>query len=139
MRCIIFGDPNCTDLFEKAITAFEYADAIEDFIVGGDETPLDLLVRAWAKRHRRTVTVVASPNWKVRGKAAGPLHNRLMCELAHALVLIPNPDLPSRSKAYVSMLEEAKRFDLHVFVYRGEVSRAQARSSASGQQSAVSA
>lgn len=117
MRCIIAGGRDITDpaVLYAAIEACPWAYAIEDVIEGG-ALGVDALAAAWAKERGLRHTCVPA-DWKKHGKSAGPKRNRLMASLADALIAIPGE---GESRGTRSMIAEAERAGIHVFVYEPE-------------------
>jgi hypothetical protein len=116
VRTIIFGDPNTTDLFVPTLVACPWTGAIEDVITGVGGS-IERQAIEWANRTNRTVTKVSPPDWKQLGKEAGPDCLRRMCSLAHAAIVIPDPD-KALSKRCEAMLTMAARWGLEVYVYQ---------------------
>jgi SLOG family YspA-like protein len=115
VRAIIAGDQTITDpaVLVAALAAYPFTDAIEDVIESG-EPGIATLAAAWAQQRGLGHTRVAAPDWKKHGDKAGPRRNETMAQLANALIAIycGVPD-----SATTSMLAQAERYDLHVFVF----------------------
>lgn len=108
MRCVIAGGREHNDprILAAALKACPWTDAIE-----GGAPGIDALAATWAKSRGLRHTRVPA-DWKKHGKAAGPKRNRIMAQLADALIAIPGAGTGTRS-----MIREAERCDLEIFVY----------------------
>ena len=112
MRTIIAGSRTITDpaIVRKAIRQSRFQ--ITRVISGGCRG-VDKLAEGWALENQVPVTVV-KPDWDELGKAAGPVRNAEMADIADALIAIRAPGI---SKGTDSMIRIAQGRGLKVFVY----------------------
>lgn len=77
-------------------------------IVSGCATGADAGGEAYAKKHNLPIKRFP-PDWKLYGKAAGPMRNIQMAQYADAVVLFPG------GKGTESMRREAEKYCLQIF------------------------
>lgn len=82
-------------------------------VISGGANGIDQLGEQWACEHGIPVRRVL-PNWRQFGRAAGPIRNREMAELADALIAVWD----GRSRGTRSMIEHAERLGLQIHIYR---------------------
>lgn len=116
MKTIIAG---CRDipqqqawwLVSRAIAASGWKDEITEVIHGAasgvDSAAHEICDGIWP--------VTAMPaDWKTHGRAAGPIRNRAMAEIADALIAVWD----GKSRGTKNMIETARELGLRVFVFR---------------------
>lgn len=77
-------------------------------VVSGGAIGADLDGENWARTNYLPMTRIPA-NWDEHGRAAGPIRNRQMAEIAEAVVLFPG------GRGTASMRREAKRAGIPVF------------------------
>lgn len=83
-------------------------------IIEGGAMGADIMARQWAIGAKVPYTEVPA-NWKLHGKAAGPIRNRQMLDMAPNLVLAFHVDLAA-SKGTKDCVEEAQRRGIQTVV-----------------------
>lgn len=106
MKLIIAGGRD----YHLANDDYEFLDSLKGVmeVVSGGALGADLDGEIWAMSRDIPVKRFV-PDWKMHGKAAGPIRNRLMAEYADAVVLFPG------GRGTDSMAREADRCDLVVY------------------------
>lgn len=115
MKVIIAGSRGIQDesLVAKAI---EESNFVIDEVVCGMSYGVDKVAKEWAEKNGIPL-VPFYAHWSTEGRAAGPKRNARMAEYADALIAVWD----GRSKGTASMVEEAKKKRLHVFVFEPEL------------------
>lgn len=117
MKVIIAGGRNITSYAAvlNAIAASGWRDEITE-VVCGMASGVDLLGKRWAINSGIPVRLVPA-DWKIYGKAAGPMRNEMMAHYANALILIWD----GKSKGSANMLMWARRHGLRIHEHIVEV------------------
>lgn len=111
MRTIIAGSRTIADT-ALVYSAIESAPFPITHVLSGGARGVDAAGEAWAKLHDVPLTLFPA-DWATHGKAAGPLRNRTMADLAEALILIWTGQ-PTTSPGSANMLQEARKRHLLV-------------------------
>jgi hypothetical protein len=115
VKVIIAGSRGIQD--RKAVEeAIEQSNFVIDEVVCGMSYGVDAVAKEWAEEHEIPL-VPFYARWNTEGRAAGPKRNARMAEYADALIAIWD----GKSRGTKSMIEEAKKKRLHVFVYEPEL------------------
>ncbi len=111
MKTIIAGSRNITDytLIEQAVKESGFSITA---VISGKQRGVDTLGEIWADRHGvRTIKCPAA--WSELGKAAGPIRNAEMADIADALICVHTGGKGSRS-----MLRIAQGMGLKIYEKR---------------------
>lgn len=111
MKTIIAGSRDITDpaILDSALIAWGWGSEITA-VVCGEASGADELGRKWAEAH--AIPILSYPaDWKTHGKAAGPLRNAQMVEVADALLALW--DGKSAGTANIIKLARAKQAKLN--------------------------
>lgn len=116
MKCIIAGSRSVNRLseVERAVHESGWADDILEVVSGG-ASGADLLGEMWATERNRSITRfhVTESEWKIHGRAAGPIRNRRMAEYADRAVIVWD----GKSRGSKNMIWEMERLEKPVFVH----------------------
>lgn len=112
MRAIIAGSRTATkrDVW-NAIRCCPWADEITEVISGGARGA-DMHGESWAVWRGLPVRRIL-PDWDMHGRAAGPMRNAEMAEIADALIAVWD----GQSRGTSSMLREAKNRGLRLSLF----------------------
>ena len=105
-----FDDYPLLSAWLDALRVF-YGDVV---IVSGAAPGADRLAEKYAKRNKIPVKLYPA-DWKAHGRAAGPIRNQQMCEIAD--VLLAFWDGQSRGTANMISLAEAKGIPVHLVMF----------------------
>jgi hypothetical protein len=112
MIVIIAGGRDYTD-YDHVVTCVKDSGFEITEIVSGGATGADALGERYAKEHGIKLRRMPA-EWKKHGKAAGPIRNREMAEVADGLIAFWDGE----SRGTKNMIEEAEKRGLKVKVYR---------------------
>lgn len=114
MKTIIAGSRNIEDygLIREAMSRIDWG---VSEIVSGGARGVDALGEKWAEENHVKIRVFPA-EWKLYGKAAGPIRNAQMAKYADALVALWDGKSPGTS----NMISEAKELGLKVVVFLEE-------------------
>ena len=98
---------------ELAIRDSGWADEIA-VVVSGGAVGVDAHGERWADAHGRSVErhPVSETDWRTHGKAAGPMRNRRMAQVADAAIVVWDGKSPGSR----NMIYEALKADIPTFV-----------------------
>ena len=111
MKTIIAGSRDITDpsIVEEAILRSKFH--ITE-VVSGACRGVDRMGECWAAVNNLPVTQFPA-NWKVNGKAAGPLRNFAMSKYADALIAVWD----GKSRGTKNMIDLARQHGLRVYIH----------------------
>ncbi len=115
MRIIIAGGRHITEasLVDQAMNKFIADVGQPTEIVSGGATGVDELGENWARLRVLPVKMFRA-NWKLHGKAAGPIRNAEMGKYAEALVAIWD----GKSKGTGNMILQMQQLGKPVYIWR---------------------
>jgi hypothetical protein len=116
MRTIIAGSRTISDVAELELAIKNSGFVITEVISGGAQG-VDSLGIAWANANALPLTIVMA-EWDVHGKAAGPIRNAEMAEIADALILVW--DGLSRGSGDMLSRAVAKGLKIHSHIVKKE-------------------
>jgi len=116
MKILVCGGRNWNDWpkLKAHLDAYANGSAESIHVIEGGAHGADIMGRQWAIGKKVTYTEVPA-DWKTHGKAAGPIRNRQMLDMAPDVVLAFHVDLAA-SKGTKDCVEEAKRRGIPVQV-----------------------
>lgn len=114
MKTIIAGSRSCDKLkiLFNAIEKCEFANQITEIVSGGARGA-DQLGEIFAKRKNIPIKIFEA-DWLKFGRSAGPIRNKQMAEYADAAIILWD----GKSKGFANMIEEAKKNNLRLFIYK---------------------
>lgn len=114
MKTIIAGSRGIHDFLKvcEAIKESGFSDQITEIVSGG-ALGVDKLGEKFAKKFSIPLKIFLA-DWKKYDKAAGPIRNREMANYSDALIAIWD----GFSNGTANMIEEAKKRDLKIFIYK---------------------
>lgn len=126
MRVIIAGGRDVpSDLADKLVMEAVHASGFVDlaagnWIINGGAGGIDAAARRLWKKHLKNradcCLMTVEADWKVHGRAAGPIRNRLMAQHAEALIAIWDGKSPGTR----NMIGEARARGLKIHIHRYE-------------------
>jgi len=114
MKVAFSGDRNWTDVesVRKRMTLLP----LDTEIICGDARGLDTIVYNIAKEIGFKINGPHYANWRLYGRSAGPIRNRVMLDCGPDLLVAYHPDLES-SKGTKDCVNEARRRGIAVEVH----------------------
>ncbi len=115
MKIVVSGSRNITD--ERAVERIlSYYIATKDTVITGGCRGVDLIAEDYARRYFNHI-VTLSADWYTHGKAAGPIRNREMAQMADQLIAIWD----GKSRGTKNMIGEAFKCGVETHVHFIEV------------------
>ena len=121
MRVIIAGSRSIIDP-QLVAAAVESSGFDITNVISGGAHGVDRLGEDWARAHGVSLTVF-SADWKMHGKAAGPIRNEEMARHADALIAVRQGGESSRGTTH--MIETARKKGIPVYVHEVSVGAAE--------------